>query len=201
MIDMNAPVAASSIVHFLIGILVLFLIWHFGIRPYLLDRFRSELFDLRDELFDYAADGNIAFEEDRYGTLRMWLNALIRMAHRVTFFDTIVVTQLADVNPKSDPKVEERLERIERMLKGEEGDELQEFALRSLKIAVKYFFLRSPAMWIAFVLLAVYALLRNIMKGLRYTAESTTNAIVERVGKQIEEQVRLRKDVHSGAYR
>jgi hypothetical protein len=182
---------AASFVHFLFGVLVLFLIWHLGVRPYLLDRFRSKLFNLRDELFDYAADGNIEFDDARYGTLRMWLNALIRMAHRVTFLDTIVVTQLAQIDPKSDSTVERRLARIERILNGEEGEELQDFAIRSLKISTTYFFLRSPLMWFVVAALVVLLLFQIVARGLHSAVRSTSDAIIDRFGRRIEDQVRL----------
>ena len=187
--------ASASVVHFLLGVLILFLIWHFGVRPYLLERFRSDLFDLRDELFDYAADGNIDFEDSRYGTLRMWLNALIRMAHRVTFLDTIVTTQVTNIDPESSPVAEKRLDRLEMMFEGEEGEDLRYFAIRSLKISIKYFVLRSPLMWLVLALGTVLIIFHIIGKGLR----STVNSIVGSFGRRIEDQVRLSGGVHSRA--
>lgn len=50
------------------------------------DRFRQEMFDVRDKLFDYAATGNIAFSDPAYRLLRQNMNGFIRYAHHITFF-------------------------------------------------------------------------------------------------------------------
>jgi hypothetical protein len=54
------------------------------IRDLQVDRFRQALFDLRDSLFDFAADGSIAFDHPAYGKLRMTINGLIRYGHRIS---------------------------------------------------------------------------------------------------------------------
>jgi hypothetical protein len=51
-----------------------------------LDAFRQEMFAIRDELFDYAADGNISFDNPSYRLLRRSMNGFIRYAHQLTFF-------------------------------------------------------------------------------------------------------------------
>jgi len=189
--------AASSTIHFLLGTLILYLVWHYGVRPLLLDHFHSDLFDLRDNLFDYASEGNIDFEDPRYGTLRMWLNALIRMAHRVTFLDTLVITRLSSGVSVTNSSAERKLKRLNRILSGDEGQELQAFALKSLKIAGKYFVLRSPVMWIIVPVLVLYGLLRALLSGIR----DTTNDAVAWFGRKIEDQIRLDPGIQGGTYR
>lgn len=44
------------------------------------------MFRLRDEMFDYAAAGNIAFNDPAYLLLRKSMNGFIRYAHNLTFF-------------------------------------------------------------------------------------------------------------------
>src|SRR6266852_4021697 len=53
---------------------------------YRLDSFRQKMFALRDELFDYAADGHIGFNEPAYRLLRQLMNGFIRYAHQLTFY-------------------------------------------------------------------------------------------------------------------
>jgi len=64
-------------------VLVVFLIrlW----RAALIDSFRANVFALRDELFDFAAAGNISFENPAYSELRVSMNSVIRFAERITF--------------------------------------------------------------------------------------------------------------------
>ncbi len=53
---------------------------------YRLDYFRQNMFALRDELFDYAAEGHISFNDPAYKLLRQSMNGFIRYAHYLTFF-------------------------------------------------------------------------------------------------------------------
>lgn len=69
-----------------------------------LDAFRQEMFAIRDELFDYAADGNINFNDPAYRLLRRYMNGFIRYAHQLTFFRfcmTMVEIKLAGKTPES----------------------------------------------------------------------------------------------------
>jgi len=54
------------------------------------DLFRQQMFALRDELFDFAADGKVGFEEPAYRQLRALMNGLIRYAHNITPFRTLL---------------------------------------------------------------------------------------------------------------
>jgi len=51
-----------------------------------LDSFRQNIFAVRDELFDYAADGNISFDHPAYILLRKQMNGFIRYGHQLTVF-------------------------------------------------------------------------------------------------------------------
>jgi hypothetical protein len=63
----------------IIGILVK--LW----RDLFVDSFRQNIFTLRDELFDYAAEGNISFEHPAYKDLRLAMNSVILYAEKITF--------------------------------------------------------------------------------------------------------------------
>jgi hypothetical protein len=43
-----------------------------------LDRFRQDVFGLRDELWDFAASGQISFDDPAYRLLRQLMNGFIR---------------------------------------------------------------------------------------------------------------------------
>ncbi len=67
-----------------LGLLSLWLVAYFGWRPYRIDKVRNELFDLRNDLFLYAAEGGVVFDDPAYRIQRDRLNALIRFAHIIT---------------------------------------------------------------------------------------------------------------------
>ncbi len=56
--------------------------WRF--RQLRIDTFRQSIFAIRDELFLYAAQGNIAFDHPAYRSLRNMLNGYIRFSHRIS---------------------------------------------------------------------------------------------------------------------
>lgn len=55
-----------------------------------IDMFRQNMFALRDELFDFAADGNIPFDDPAYLRLRQLMNGFLRYAHNLTPFRTLM---------------------------------------------------------------------------------------------------------------
>ena len=80
-----AIVAQSAIL--LAGLwVILFWLWP-AVR---LDCFRQRLFVVRDELFDYAASGRIAFSHPAYRLLRQSMNGFIRYGHQVSFCQFIM---------------------------------------------------------------------------------------------------------------
>lgn len=67
-----------------IALLAFWILWYFAVQPLACDIFRQKLFNLRAELFDYAASGAIDFNSPAYYRLRMRINALIFRAERIT---------------------------------------------------------------------------------------------------------------------
>jgi hypothetical protein len=60
--------------------LVVYYVW----RDYRYDSFREDVFSVRDEMFLYAANGNIGFSDPAYALLRNRMNALLRHGHDLT---------------------------------------------------------------------------------------------------------------------
>jgi hypothetical protein len=87
MIDVKdiATISQSAICIALI-IVVLFKFWSIA----RLDAFRQKMFAIRDELFDFAAEGNISFDDPAYRLLRQSMNGIIRYAHQLSFFRVCV---------------------------------------------------------------------------------------------------------------
>lgn len=49
----------------------------------MLEFYRMDIFELRDELFDYAAEGNISFDNESYQLMRTLLNGYLRYAENL----------------------------------------------------------------------------------------------------------------------
>jgi hypothetical protein len=67
------------------------------------DETRSDLFDLRDEMFLYASDNNIS-ETDAYRSLRELMNGFIRYAHRLTLTRVFLIVIVSSIVAPNFPK-------------------------------------------------------------------------------------------------
>jgi len=74
----------AAALHLFVGIILVGILWYRW-RTYRVDAARQQLFALRDELFDYARQGEISFDHFAYTFLRLRINGMIRFAHRVSF--------------------------------------------------------------------------------------------------------------------
>jgi hypothetical protein len=75
----------GSLLHLGFGLVLLWMSWYVGWRQYRIDHLRKELFALRNELFVFAANGGIGFDNPAYVLLTSRINAVIRFAHTATF--------------------------------------------------------------------------------------------------------------------
>ncbi len=111
-----------------------------------LDAFRQEMFTVRDELFDYAASGKIAFDSSAYRLLRQMMNGYIRYGHQLTFFRinlTMIRIKLVGEVPVQDWSV-----KWDKALKNigddEVRNELATFHERAMECAAKRVVFGSP---------------------------------------------------------
>lgn len=75
----------TTIFYSCLSLVFIWLIYRYGWREYRIEKVRQDLFALRQELFDFAAKGNVAFDDPVYTGFRNTLNGLIRFSHRITF--------------------------------------------------------------------------------------------------------------------
>jgi hypothetical protein len=80
---------AINLIHIALNATALWLVWHFTWRRACQERYRQTLFEVRDELFDFARDGGIDFSDPAYIALRSHINSMIRFSHLIS------VTRLA----------------------------------------------------------------------------------------------------------
>lgn len=64
--------------------IAIYILWANHYRRLFCDRYRQHLFQIRDQLFNKAADGEISFDDPAYHSLRYMINGLIRYAHKVS---------------------------------------------------------------------------------------------------------------------
>jgi hypothetical protein len=79
-------IVIKSLLTLIVLVFVIFRLW----PEQRIDLFRQEMFALRDELFDFAADGKVSFEDPAYKLLRELMNGFIRYAHNLTPYRVLI---------------------------------------------------------------------------------------------------------------
>lgn len=72
-------------------------------RSLIIDAFRQNVFAIRDELFEFANQGNISFDSPAYYELRIAMNSVIRYAERITYLRFLIGKAVEKASP--DPNV------------------------------------------------------------------------------------------------
>ncbi len=118
-----------------------------------LDSFRQEMFIIRDELFDYAADGHIGFDDPAYRLLRRSMNGFIRYAHQLTFFRVCMTAiELKVVGQASEVNWSEQWERAIKKIQDEKVRcTLETFHNRAMRSAAKRLIFGSPVLLLLIV--------------------------------------------------
>jgi hypothetical protein len=75
---------------FLLG-LTTFFVWLHYYKKFQLDSYRQDIFKIRDDLFVYAAEGNIPFNHEAYKMVRGYLNGSIRFAERFSLLRIVIM--------------------------------------------------------------------------------------------------------------
>jgi hypothetical protein len=86
-----AAAQLSTIVQSILSLIVLILIIFAWWPEQRMDLFREQMFALRAELFDFAMEGHVAFDDPAYRLLRTLMNGLIRYAHNLTPYRTTML--------------------------------------------------------------------------------------------------------------
>ncbi|MBE0567931.1 MAG: hypothetical protein IH621_18400 [Krumholzibacteria bacterium] len=124
---------------------------------YAVDKFRQEMFAVRDDLFDEADSGRLAFDSEAYLLLRSLINSHIRYAHRLTLLEFFGVIQVAKKHQLG-ADYSARFESVQQALSDEQRDVFMNYYLRAMSLVFRKLVLGS-----AFVMLILPALLGAIV--------------------------------------
>ena len=127
----------------LIGLVILSFIYK-QYKKAMLEFYRMDIFELRDELFDYAAEGNISFDNESYQLMRTLLNGYLRYAENLDisrfqkYQKAVKEKQLS-----SDNFFKQQYSQKSRALTNEQKEKLDKYLLRSAFIAATYMVRKS----------------------------------------------------------
>src|SRR2546429_897839 len=99
------------------SVLALFALWiavYYLWRDFRNDAFREDIFSIRDQMFLYAAQGNIRFDHPTYTILRNRMNVLLRHGHEFTLnrMVLILLTHGSDFKNEITARLEAALEEL-----------------------------------------------------------------------------------------
>ena len=133
-----------------------------------LDSFRQNMFIVRDELFDYAADGHISFNHPAYLLLRSQMNGFIRYGHHLTVFRglmTIAIHKISGVPARASwyDAWQNSLNTIE---DNSVRQQLERFQRRGMVLAISRLISGSPLLWAMTAIFLVEFLFQGMKQGL-----------------------------------
>ena len=140
MTDIEPAAVVTSLVS-LAGLLVLLRLY----RDYFVDRFRAEMFALRDEMFDFAASGGIAFGRPAYGRLRLTMNGFARRAPRMRLMEVVLFRLLSRRDRGEIAEIDAAWEKALDGLDDTARRRLNDFRGRMRRIVIAHLLFRSPA--------------------------------------------------------
>ena len=138
-------------------------LWFYLYKEYRASAVREDLFALRGELFLFAADGAIAFDDPSYKELRQRLNAMIRFAHRINLLTLIFATRSARHNPGRDVSYAEWLESLRR-LPQDTQEKMEQFHKRMLFRFTEHLISGSVSLMLLLVLVQTTIIVRSWMR-------------------------------------
>jgi hypothetical protein len=155
-----------------------------GWRAYNRDAFRQRAFAIRDELFDFAANGSIAFNDPAYTLLRSRMNATIQYSHRLTFGEAFLPLLFMILrNEASDPpRHYVAWEKAVAKHPKETRDALNEFNNRFASLLASHLMRNTPVAWPILLLIAVGYGLTEAVKEVRKRITTIEEEAVEDAG-------------------
>lgn len=171
-----------AIVELTICLIFLILLFMKLVPIYRLDSFRQTMFKVRDELFDYAADGHISFNDPAYKLLRQSMNGYIRYAHQITFFRLCCTFFIWKYTEQARPfKWTEAWDKAFANINNPEvQDKITEFHLRSINLVMLRIVIGSPILLIAMPIVLLGILAKRQWKNLKEAWVSSISEVVSK---------------------
>jgi hypothetical protein len=115
-----------------------------------LDAFRQKMFGIRDEMFDYAADGNIPFDHPAYVLLRRQMNGFIRYGHQLTVYRCLMTAAIHRVSgrPMQGLWFSEWMKAMDSLENDSVRKSLENFHNKGMMLAIKRLLFGSPLLWV-----------------------------------------------------
>ena len=169
----------ANIIINLIGFVLAFAVLYAAWPRVVVDSIRQRIFEIRDELFDMAANGKIGFDDPVYIHFRDTANALIRYCHAISW-PRIVFLAL----PVKASGLERQYEPIHESIRDNQPlrDKVKRLEVEMLVLVLGVMYLRSPLLLLltplAVILISIPALNPVQRRRLKRSAARLSGEIV-----------------------
>jgi len=159
---------SACILHLCFALALLWVLIFVCWKNYRVDQLRQNLFALRDDLFDFALTGAVAFDHPAYGKLRTTINGMIRFAHRIAFPRILlaVLTERIWHDPSKRTPFEEWQEAVDTIRSTEVQERLRELHQRMYVLVVGHMISRSPTLLVFLAVFVSWAIVNGMAKRL-----------------------------------
>ena len=140
----------------LLGCAFLIFLWHYGIKPILLEKYRLKLFAIRDRMFDDALSGKIDIESEDYREMRDFINRSIRFAHKLS----LTGIWSAHILKKKFPDVFGKAIKDSPLRRAGAANPYYENIIEeTIKLYFLYLLKKTPVLWVGVVILPPFLFL------------------------------------------
>ena len=154
--------ALIQILELLAGVGLLVIFFRYPWQNILVDMTRQRLFEIRDDIFLYAANGRIEFDSDIYDELRDRLNSAIRYCHKARFSTVFAVILVHGSQEKQEKSLMDIVSNIE---DADLRNDLEEKVVEATFFLANLMVLRSPILLILSVVLLPFILIYELLSG------------------------------------
>jgi hypothetical protein len=162
--------------------LLVMAIWHFMLRPTILDHSRDRLFDLRDELRETFVSNGWDMSSPLYKRLRDLVNGYLRFTEEVSLFRMTYVTQEVKKNAELLSYVHHKNAAMFAVSNEKQKAFVQHFRRRSLMVVMDYAIFSSGLLLLLALALLPFVFVQKFFAMINRKVDFTIGICISKVG-------------------
>jgi hypothetical protein len=144
-----------------LSLIVIYAVWTFGIRPLEVAKTRSQLFELRHLLFKMGCENEIEFSSVSYRMVEDYLNAIIRNAHKVTFFRVLIMWSVVRKNSWAFDSVDNLIKTIDGIPNKKVSKNLKFIHILGMFLITRQLCMSFFPTWVVFMVMRMFSLMKT----------------------------------------
>jgi hypothetical protein len=171
-----------------IDLILIYIGWTYFLKPSILDHFRDQLFDLRDDVRQWYIDNNIPLSDSTYINLRDLLNSHLRFTETKSLVKVAMFFSKLKRNPKLDEWLNQQVEAKFSTRNTKIRNFVNESRSKAVNILVLYMIYSSPTMMLICFFIGIKSMLSDIKKFCKnaFKSDLIAGVISKKQGKSLE---------------